>query len=294
MSDDTKMTLVAHDTNLQPSTLQELASLAKHAADSKFFKDVFSSSQALMLMMAGRDLGLSYTQSLRAFHVIEGRPTLSADGMVAVCLGRRDVCKFFRTVETDDRHATVETHRIGDPEPRRASFTFEEAQRAGLVKDRGNWFKYPGRMCLARARAFLAREVYPDLLMGLYDPDEIEAREERHQAPAIRIVESQRRTAPASVAYAEADSSALDAQHAIDDGPPHDADGVVIEDAAHQIEAIVESIEQAADMQALHAIAGSVSRMQDAGDLSPEATEGIRSAWQDRKKALVAQAKGAA
>ncbi len=184
--------LVRHETQgaLEPATLTELRALAKDAADSGFF-GAKTPQQAVMIMMTGRDLGLSYSQALRAFHVIEvsGRPpkpTLSADGMVAVCMSHRDVCEYFRIVESDDTKATVEAKRVGDP-PRRVTFTVEEAKRAGLIKDGGNWQKWPGRMCLARAKSFLARDLFADLLLGLYETDEMrEVLEERHERPAPR------------------------------------------------------------------------------------------------------------
>lgn len=188
--------------SIEPTNLGELQTLAKSAAASRFF-GAQSPEQALMIMMAGKDLGLSYTQSLRAFHVIEGRPALSADGMVAVCLAHRDICEYFRVVESDDRHAVVETKRVGNP-PRKMTFTIEEAQRAGLVKEKSNWAKWPGRMCVARAKSFLAREEYADLLMGLYDPDELRdsAREERNARVTVdgEIIEPARWTSPDDIA----------------------------------------------------------------------------------------------
>jgi hypothetical protein len=138
-----------------------------------------------MLLMTGRDLGLSYAQSLRAFHVVQGRPVLSAAGMVAVCL-RSGVCEHFRTVESTDTVATVEVKRRGDP-ARRVSFSLDDAKRAGLA-GRETWKAYPSRMLLARAQAWAAREVFPDLLLGLYDEDEV-ARPVATPAP-VRVVET--------------------------------------------------------------------------------------------------------
>ena len=157
--------------SIEPTSMRELEALAKHAADSRFF-GAANPSQAILIMMAGKDLGLSYTQALRAFHVIEGRPALSADGMVAVCLAHKEVCEYFRVVDSSGERATVETKRVGDP-ARKMTFSIEEARTAGLVKAGSGWAKWPGRMCLARAKSFLARETYPDLLMGLYDDDEL-------------------------------------------------------------------------------------------------------------------------
>lgn len=156
---------------IEPTNMSELQVFAKTATASGFYMGLKSPEQAQMIMMSGRDLGLSYTQSLRAFHVINGRPTMSADGMVAVCLGHANVCEYFVTVETSADKCTVETKRRGSPTPQRLTFTMTEAKAAGLSG--GNWSKYPAAMLRARARSALARDVYPDLLMGLYDPDEV-------------------------------------------------------------------------------------------------------------------------
>jgi len=162
--------LVKVSSAIEPQNMTELGQLAEKAAKSRFF-GCETPEQALMVMMAGKDLGLSYTQSLRAFYIVKGRPCFSAQGMVAVCL-KSPLCKYFRTVSVSATEATVETKRGDDP-PRQATFTIQEARLAGLA-NKDNWKAYPSRMLLARAQAFLAREVYPDLLMGLYDPDEIE------------------------------------------------------------------------------------------------------------------------
>jgi hypothetical protein len=154
-----------------PRDFNELRAFAKDAADSGFF-GAKNPVQALMLTMSGRDLGLSYTQALRAFHVVSGRPTMSADGMVAVCLGRKDVCAYFSTIESTADHATVETHRIGAPQPQRLTYSMTDAKAAGLT-NKDTWRQHPAAMLRARAKAALARDVYPDLLMGLYDPDEL-------------------------------------------------------------------------------------------------------------------------
>jgi hypothetical protein len=154
-----------------PRDFNELRAFAKDAADSGFF-GAKNPVQALMLTMSGRDLGLSYTQALRAFHVVSGRPTMSADGMVAVCLGRKDVCAYFSTIESTPDHAIVETHRVGAPQPQRLTYSMSDAKAAGLT-GKDTWRQHPAAMLRARAKAALARDVYPDLLMGLYDPDEL-------------------------------------------------------------------------------------------------------------------------
>lgn len=159
------------DLIIHPRDMTELRAFAKDAAESGFF-GAKNPTQALMIAMSGRDLGLSYTQSLRAFHVVTGRPTLSADGMVAICLGRKDICGYFATIESTPASCTVETQRIGAPNPSRLTYTIADAKAANLT-NKETWRQHPAAMLRARAKAALARDVYPDLLMGLYDPDEI-------------------------------------------------------------------------------------------------------------------------
>lgn len=159
------------DLIIHPRDMTELRAFAKDAAESGFF-GAKNPTQALMIAMSGRDLGLSYTQSLRAFHVVTGRPTLSADGMVAICLGRKDICGYFATIESTPASCTVETQRIGAPNPSRLTYTIADAKAANLT-NKDTWRQHPAAMLRARAKAALARDVYPDLLMGLYDPDEI-------------------------------------------------------------------------------------------------------------------------
>jgi hypothetical protein len=206
----TQAMMVHNGDTALPNDIQQVRQLAKDAIGSGFcgFK---RAEDAMLAILTGRDLGFSAAQSLRAFHVIEGKPTLSADAMVAACVSRKDVCEYFRTVESTGRICTVETKRAGEGGPRRLSFTIEEAQAANLT-GKGNWGKYPAAMLRARAKSALARDVYPDLLMGLYDPDEL-ANVERpvvvHMPtpePVAQIVEPEPEAVPQQSARAVLDT----------------------------------------------------------------------------------------
>jgi hypothetical protein len=134
-------------------------------------------------IMAGQELGLPPMASLRSIHVVKGKPVLSADAMVAVAL-RSGQCEYFRRVSADNISATYETKRVGS-EPTRATWTIEDAKTAQLLSN-DNWKKYPRAMLKARCKAELARDVYPDVLAGVYE--EGEAREfEGPQEPSEYI-----------------------------------------------------------------------------------------------------------
>lgn len=153
-------------TAIEPTTMGELVTFAQMAAKSGFFGT--SPEQALMIAMVGRDIGFSYSQAMRAFYVVKGKPTLSADGMVAAVLASGE-CDYFRAVEVTEDSATWETRRKGS-QPRRYTFTMADARRAGIANDM--YQKHPKRMLSARAKSYLARDEYPDVLLGLVTEDE--------------------------------------------------------------------------------------------------------------------------
>lgn len=139
-------------------------------AESKLFKGISTPAAAFVVLATGRELGLTAMQSLRGIHMIDGKPSLSADVCVAVVL-HSPACLFFRLVESTNAIATYETQRRGDA-VRRMSFSVQDAQAAGLA-GKDNWRHYPAAMLRARAAMALARAIYPDALMGVYDPDEL-------------------------------------------------------------------------------------------------------------------------
>lgn len=155
---------------IEPANMNELSVFAESAAKSGFF-GAKTREQALMIAMRGRSLGLDYSTALAAMHVIEGRPTLTADAMVAICLSRSDVCESFDTIESTNERCIVEAKRRGKP-ARRHEYSMEDAKRAGLA-GKQMWQKYPRNMLRARAKSELARDMFPELLLGLYTADEV-------------------------------------------------------------------------------------------------------------------------
>lgn len=155
-----------------PRSVEELESLAERLAKSTLIPAAMRDKMpnVLVTIMAGQEMGLAPMAALRSIHVIEGKPVISADGMVAVVLGSGRALYFTR-VEESDTAVTYETHRKGDPHPRRCTWTLEMAKAAGLnLKD--NWRAYRRAMLASRAKAELARDVYPDVLAGVMSHDE--------------------------------------------------------------------------------------------------------------------------
>lgn len=246
----------------EPGSLEEAYRLAKVLVASHLLpRGVQTPEAAFAIIATGRELGLTAMQSLRTIHVIEGKPTLSADLIAALVKQRTDVCKFFRLVESTDRIASYETHRIGEPTPTRMSFTIDEAKTAG-VTGKDNWRKYPAAMLRARCITALARAVYPDLATGIYDPDELER--VPVQGGRAEVVEA----APARPAPVQADPEVEKARA----------------DAFAQLAESVDSCETASG---LNAIAKETVRLHKAGRLTDATFAALKSAVK-RKRDLVA------
>jgi hypothetical protein len=157
---------------LEPRSMREAKILASDMFSSRLFSAYGTAPAILSTIMAGRELGLQAMASLRAFHLIEGKPTLAAD-LIRALIIKSGKAKFFRCSERTVERATFETQRGDDP-PVSLTYTVEEKKADGPIKPGSAWAKSPADMCVARASSKLARLVFPDVVHGLYAHEELE------------------------------------------------------------------------------------------------------------------------
>jgi len=170
-----------YERQLDPRSMRDARLLAKDMYDSRMFSAYGTPAGVLSTVMVGRELGLPAMASLRSVHVIEGKHSLSASLMVALVL-KSGMAEYFEPVSFDDKHATYVTKRVGARKEVTLTHTIEMAKTA-WPKSKADWEKAflasgwgrnPTDMLVARATARLARMVYPDLLAGLYTPEELQ------------------------------------------------------------------------------------------------------------------------
>jgi 5'-3' exonuclease len=159
-----------YERQLEPQSMNQAVQLAQLLFKARLFGAYGTPEAVLSTVLSGRELGLSAMASLRAFHIVEGKPTMAADALRALVL-KSGKAKSFRCTERTATAATFSTQRQ-DEEPMTLRYTIEEAQAAGLVKNGSGWTKNPSDMLVARASSKLARLVYPDVVAGLYSPEE--------------------------------------------------------------------------------------------------------------------------
>jgi hypothetical protein len=174
----------ALSTWVEPRSIADARSLAEAISRSGLAPQAARSPEAVMVILAqGAELGLPPMAALRQIHVVSGRAVLSADLMRALVLrmGGR-----IRCVESTPDRATFAGARGEEPE-QSITWTMQMAQRAGLV-GKGPWQQYPAAMLRARASAELCRLVWPDVVGGLYTPDEMGDARDVREAPAVPVV----------------------------------------------------------------------------------------------------------
>lgn len=126
-------------------------------------------ADVFLAALLGHELGLEPMQSLQNIAVINGRPSVWGDAMLAICVARADFVDIREEVTSE--RATCTVKRRGRSDVVR-TFTMEDAKRARLTEKDGPWKQYPARMLQMRARAFALRDAFPDALRGVMSADE--------------------------------------------------------------------------------------------------------------------------
>ena len=121
-------------------------------------------------ILAGREIGLPPLMSLQHIHIIDGRPTLSAQMQRSLALAAG---YHLRVVETNTTRCIVEGRRSAADEWTRVTWTLDDAKKAGLL-GRQNWQKHPRRMLQARATGELCQLVFSDAIAGMAATEEAE------------------------------------------------------------------------------------------------------------------------
>ena len=128
----------------------------------------------LVAIQLGAELGLTPMAALQNTAVINGRPAIYGDAALALVRASGLLTSYkeeeigeagsdahgYRVTATRGDQATVET------------FTMADAKRAKLTGKPGPWSEYPKRMLRFRARGYVLRDLFGDVLKGLRTVEE--------------------------------------------------------------------------------------------------------------------------
>jgi len=154
----------------------DLNNFGKIMYESGLFSDVKSASQAIVKIMAGKELGLGVFASMASLQVIKGNVTLSGNLLASKVKASE---KYDYTVKhLADDGCIISFHQFRNEETillGESKFDEGDAQRAGLL-GKDNWNNYPRNMYFNRALSNGVKLYCPDICYGItvYSPEEMD------------------------------------------------------------------------------------------------------------------------
>jgi hypothetical protein len=128
-------------------------------------------------MLKGYELGLGHATAFEFIHVIQGKPSVSPKGALALIhQSSRLAGMKIEDIDKDGKPFACKVWmKRSNGFEYSIQFTMDDAARAGLVKGDSGWEKYPANMLRWRAIGYVADIVFPDVIGGMGRPEELGA-----------------------------------------------------------------------------------------------------------------------
>lgn len=156
-------------------------------------KDYQNKPADIVVAMAwGAELGLPPLSAIQNIAVINGRPALWGDAVLALIKTKPDYEYVKESFDEKNMTATCIAKRRNEPECT-GTFSQKDAELAGLW-GRLTWKAYPKRMLQMRARSFALRDAFPHHLKGIALAEEVQDfgnNKSNYDISGITVVEPQ-------------------------------------------------------------------------------------------------------
>lgn len=150
---------------------EDVEKIGKVMVSSGYFKDTNQQSQAIVKILAGRELGFDPYTSMSGIHIIQGKPVISANLMASALKkgGKYD----YKIKSMSEELVEIDFYE-GKTLLGTSSFSTDDAKKAGIAS-KDNWHKYARNMLFARSMSNGIRWYCPDVFNGssVYTPGEI-------------------------------------------------------------------------------------------------------------------------
>lgn len=178
---------------MEPATWVALKEQAQMLVKSGFLPVAINTPEkAVAVALAGRELGIGTMESFRSINIIQGKPTISPQLMLA--LANRTGELQGQEIDSTDKRAIVTITRKGR-KPHVSEFGVKEATDLGLM-GKDNYKKQAKTMFVWRSLAANLRVTFPDVLLGLYTPEELGAEVRVTENDHMEVVETKAVEAP--------------------------------------------------------------------------------------------------
>lgn len=143
--------------------------------------------KALAIAMTAKELGVGVMEGFRSINIIQGKPCVSPQLMLALAMrtGQLQQIKY----DSTDERCKITIIRKGW-EPHTEEFGVKEATALGLI-NRDNYRKQASIMFRWRALAAGLRVTFSDVVLGLYNPEEMGAEVRTNSEGDMEIIDDQ-------------------------------------------------------------------------------------------------------
>lgn len=138
-------------------------------------KSMDTPEKCLVAMQYGLELGLQPMQAISSIAVVNGRPAVYGEALIAVANASGLIKEVIEDFEETSGGMTAKCTIVrSDGRETTGEFSIEDAKKANLWGKGGPWSSYPKRMLMWRARGFAYRDGVPEALRGLWFREEAE------------------------------------------------------------------------------------------------------------------------
>lgn len=181
-----------------PQEITTLEKVGEYAIKSGFLPGTIKTpQQAVIIALKGKELGIPPLQAFAQISVVNGKPTISAELMLALIYKNIPTAEI-QFKQNDDKVSEIHARRNSNQDFAVFKFTIEDAKKAQLL-GKDVWQKYPAAMLRARNITAMARALFADAIAGAsYTAEELEDIPQKPQEPInVTPTESKETTRPA-------------------------------------------------------------------------------------------------
>ncbi len=178
---------MSNDISTQPMSFKDIQQAAIMVVKSGLFPAVKSEAAAMTLMMLCQAEDLHPIKALQRYDIIQGRVAMKTDAMLGEFQKRGGKVKW---INHSDIECSAEFFSPGVIDSLVITWTFDQAKKAGLT-GKDVWGKYPRQMLKARVISEGIRMTMPEIIAGIYTPEEVQDFDTQKSPPKEKIVNSQ-------------------------------------------------------------------------------------------------------
>ncbi len=131
----------------------------------------------VIILQLALELNLPPMQAINGINVIQGKPTISPQLMLAMIYKTYPETILQIKEDNESRTVTVRIARNKDDSFHESTWNVSKATSMGLI-GKDNWQKQFMTMCKWRAVAEVVRTKFPHVIMGLYTSEELDAKDQ--------------------------------------------------------------------------------------------------------------------